>query len=58
MQRRRNFAGLQEVAEIDGVDAQGRYIISGFLDDRFEEDNFINTSSSVWRIKVGVSYEF
>jgi len=59
IQRRRNFAGLQDVANISGVDAQGRYIISGFLgEDSFEEDNFINVSSSVWRIKVGISYEF
>ena len=29
IQRRRNFAGLQDVASISGVDAQGRYIITG-----------------------------
>ena len=59
IQRRRNFAGLQDVATISGVDAQGRYIITGFngVAD-FEADNFINVSSSVWRIKVGISYEF
>jgi hypothetical protein len=59
IQRRRNFAGLQDVASIDGVDAQGRYIISGFGGvDAFNNDNFINVSSSVWRVKVGVSYDF
>jgi len=77
IQRRRNFAGLQEVATITGVDAQGRYIISSaapiVVDDncandnptsptcgtsQFDRDNFINVSGSVWRIKVGISYEF
>jgi hypothetical protein len=77
IQRRRNFAGLQEVANISGVDAQGRYIISGaapvVVDDncandnpasptcgtsQFDRDNFINVSGSVWRIKVGISYDF
>lgn len=61
IQRRRNFAGLQEIATLGGagVDAQGRYIINGFLGQAaFDDDNFINVSSSVWRIKVGVSYEF
>lgn len=59
IQRRRNFAGLQEIATSTGVDSQGRYIITNFLgEDAFEEDNFINVSSSVWRIKVGISYEF
>ena len=77
IQRRRNFAGLQEIANISGVDAQGRYIISGSnpinvdtncADDNpnsptcgtspFDRDNFINVSGSVWRIKVGVAYDF
>ena len=59
VQRRRNFAGLQEVASLGGIDAQGRYIIDGFLGrNNFASDNFINVSSSVWRIKVGVGYEF
>ena len=72
IQRRRNFAGLQDVASISGVDAQGRYIITSaapivvetnpnspnFGTSRFDRDNFINVSSSVWRIKVGISYEF
>ena len=66
VQRRRNFAGLQDVADIEGIDDQGRYIISGVSQletgsdglTGFERDNFINVSSSVWRVKVGVSYEF
>lgn len=61
VQRRRNFVGLQDVATLGtgGVDAQGRYIISGFngIAD-FDADNQINVSSSVWRLKVGVSYSF
>jgi hypothetical protein len=61
IQRRRNFAGLQDIATLGGtgVDAQGRYIIAnanGIAS--FGTDNFINVSSSVWRIKVGISYEF
>ena len=66
IQRRRNFAGLQDIASVSGVDAQGRYIISsaaplipgtdGLTD--YQRDNFINVSSSVWRLKVGLSYEF
>ena len=66
IQRRRNFAGLQDIASVSGIDANGRYIISsaaplvagsdGLTD--YQRDNFINVSSSVWRLKVGVSYEF
>ena len=58
-------AGHQEIPSLDtssgraGVDAQGRYIISAFLGEtKFNNDNFINVSGSVWRIKVGVSYDF
>jgi hypothetical protein len=59
VQHRRNFAGLQDVATISGVDAQGRYIFSSVITpEDFERDNGINVSSSVWRLKVGVSYEF
>lgn len=66
VQRRRDFAGRQDIASINGVDSQGRYIISGFSAETrnpenvrdFDVDNFINTSSSAWRIKVGVSYDF
>ncbi|MCW3836587.1 TonB-dependent receptor domain-containing protein [Sphingomonas canadensis] len=57
VQHRRNFSGLQDVATSTGVDAQGRYIITAFNPD-YDTDNGINVSSSVWRIKVGVSYAF
>ena len=40
-------------------DAQGRYIITGFAGlPAIEDDNQINVSSSVWRLKVGISYDF
>lgn len=59
VQRRRNFAGLQDIANISGIDSAGRYIITGFAgEDAFNNDNNVNISSSVWRIKVGVSYDF
>jgi hypothetical protein len=66
IQRRRNFAGLQDLAQVSGVDAQGRYIFTNSNNINpdangvtgYDRDNFINVSSSVWRIKVGVSYEF
>ncbi len=38
-----------------GVDAQGRYIISGFNPD---DDTNVGFSSSIWRIQLGVRYEF
>lgn len=59
VQRRRNFAGLQDIASVSGVDDQGRYIITGFNGaESIAGDNEINTSSSVWRLKVGISYAF
>ena len=66
IQRRREFNGLQDIANISGVDSQGRYIISGADQlnvgsdglTGYQRDEFINVSSSLWRIKVGVSYEF
>lgn len=59
VQRRRNFVGLQDVATVSGVDSQGRYIFTGFNGAQsIADDEFINVSSSVWRLKVGVSYEF
>lgn len=58
-QRRRNFVGLQDIATSTGVDSQGRYIISAFNPvTEFNNDNGINVSSSVWRLKVGISYDF
>jgi hypothetical protein len=59
IQHRRNFAGLQDVASTSGVDAQGRYIITGFNGaDSIADDNGINASSSIWRLKIGISYDF
>ena len=59
LQRRRNFSGLQDVARVSGVDPQGRYIFTAFNGaDDIAGDNFVNVSSSAWRLKVGVSYEF
>lgn len=59
VQKRRNFAGLQDIAQVSGVDAQGRYVFTGFNGlDNIAGDNQINVSSSVWRLKIGVSYEF
>lgn len=61
VQRRRNFAGLQDVAGLStaGVDSQGRYIINSFVGEGgFASDNQLNITTSVWRLKVGVSYQF
>ena len=58
VQKRRNFAGLQDVATVSGIDSAGRYIVAPFTGASFAADNQINFSSSVWRIKVGVSYDF
>jgi hypothetical protein len=65
VQRRRQFAGLQEIAGLTsaGVDSQGRYIFAPLsggdsAESRWSGDNLINVSSSVWRIKVGASYKF
>lgn len=59
VQRRRDFAGRQDIATVSGVDAQGRYIFTNATGlATFDSDNGINVSSSVWRLKVGVSYEF
>lgn len=59
IQRRRDFAGRQDLATVSGVDAQGRYIFTSVAGlSSFDTDNFVNVSSSIWRIKVGVSYDF
>lgn len=60
VQRRRDFAGRQDIASTPTVpvDAQGRYIISGFTGGTFDADNQPNFSSSVWRLKIGISYDF
>jgi hypothetical protein len=63
VQYRRNFAGLQVIGNTSGVNSAGQYIITPLSggqtpESRYAADRFINISSSVWRIKVGVSYEF
>jgi hypothetical protein len=58
VQKRRNFAGLQDVATVSGIDSAGRYIVVPFTGASFAADNQINFSSSVWRAKVGISYDF
>jgi outer membrane receptor protein involved in Fe transport len=61
VQRRRDFAGRQDVVAGSGtgVDAQGRYIYGAFNGaTSIAGDNAINFSSSVWRLKVGISYDF
>ena len=50
----RNRGNLVDVVD-GGVDAQGRYIISGFNPDDRNNTGF---SSSVWRIQLGVRYSF
>ena len=56
--RRRQFAGFQDMASLSGIDSEGRYIISGFNTGAFDSDNEIKTTASVWRLKIGVSYDF
>jgi len=65
VQYRRNFAALQVIGNTSsaGVDAQGRYIITALPNaqtpqQRYDADRFINVSSSLWRLKVGISYQF
>lgn len=59
VQRRRNFAGLQDIAGVASIDSQGRYVINNALTRaEYDADNQINFSSSVWQVKVGISYNF
>jgi hypothetical protein len=63
VQHRRNFSGFQVIGNTSGVDSQGRYIITALPNgqtaaERFKADEFVNVSSSVWRVKLGVSYTF
>ena len=44
-----------DLVDLDGIDAQGRYIISGFNPDI---DQNVSSSASVWRIQIGARYEF
>jgi len=67
VQHRRNFVGLQDIAASSGVDSQGRYIITGAAGTvpspvtgltPYQAAEFINVTGSVWRIKVGINYDF
>ncbi|WP_296721492.1 TonB-dependent receptor [Erythrobacter sp.] len=51
LRRRPDFVDVVD----GGVDAQGRYIITGFAPD---DQNFIAPGPSAWRIQVGARYEF
>ena len=44
----------QEILETDGLDDQGRWIITGVRD----ESSFIDFNSSSYRFQLGFSYEF
>ena len=44
----------QEILETDGLDDQGRWIITGIRD----EESFIDNNSSSYRFQLGFSYEF
>lgn len=41
-----------------GVDSSGRYVINQFIQPDPIEDNAVRVSSSTWRLKLGVRYEF
>jgi hypothetical protein len=67
VQHRRDFGGRQPIATVTGVDANGRYVISAAAPitpnastglRSFDTDNGVNLSSSVWQIKMGLSYDF
>ncbi|APE26871.1 TonB-dependent receptor [Aurantiacibacter gangjinensis] len=53
---RRRGGGDQTVPLVRGrVDDQGRYIIDRFNPD---DENFVSSSASIWKIQFGVRYEF
>jgi hypothetical protein len=67
IQHRRDFGGFQEIAGISGVDANGRYIISNATPITpaastglrpYDTANGVNITTSVWQIKMGLSYDF
>ena len=66
VQHRRDFGGFQQIAGVGGVDAQGRYIISNATPitpnssgvRSYDTDNGVNITTSVWQIKLGISYDF
>ncbi|MEP5936751.1 MAG: carboxypeptidase regulatory-like domain-containing protein [Erythrobacter sp.] len=53
--------GLVDLIDADGVDAEGRYIFEDLntnSDGAIDDQERIGFSNSVWRIQVGVRYEF
>ena len=53
--------GLVDLIEADGVDSEGRYIFEDLnlnSDDMIDDQERIGFSNSVWRIQVGIRYEF
>ena len=51
----RYFKGsTQEILETDGLDSEGRWIITGVRD----EESFVDFNSSSYRFQLGFSYEF
>ncbi|VVT11004.1 TonB-dependent receptor domain-containing protein [Erythrobacter sp. EC-HK427] len=53
--RRGGFQQTVELIDAGGVDSQGRYILRNFNPN---DEEFIGLSASIWRIQVGVRYEF
>ena len=59
LNRRRSFFGAQDLARVGSIDAQGRYVITDTVGvTNYDGDNDVNLSSSVWRAKIGISYDF
>ncbi len=53
--------GLVPLIDTDGVDAQGRYILTDLVTDangNIDEQERLGFTNSVWRIQVGVRYRF
>ena len=51
----RRYGYTEGVVRADAIDSQGRYVYSSFSGPR---DPVIQSSSSLWKIQLGVSYEF
>ncbi len=50
--------GLVNLIGTSGVDADGRYILDSLEDQTPDDQETLRFSSSVWRIQLGVRYEF
>ncbi|GAA4762339.1 TonB-dependent receptor [Stakelama sediminis] len=49
--------GSIALGDISGIDPQGRYIMSNASTSSYDYRN-VDTTASLWRLKVGVSYDF